>query len=228
MVVALAEAGADVVVTGRDLDALQETVEVVRALGGTSYPYALEITDPKATETVVAEAEREHGPLDVVFANAGISLFKPVADTTMQEFEGILRTNVLGTFNTVRAVGSRLRSRAGGKIVTVSSDLGIRGGENFAAYAASKAAVVNLTKSLAWEWAPSVTVNCLAPGAFATDINAHLLSQPGVTEGVSAATPLGRVGRPEEIGPAAVFLAGRGSDFMTGTVLNVDGGIIRA
>ncbi len=228
MAVSLAEAGADVVVTGRDVVALHETVAAVAVVGRTAHPYALEITDAAATEALVAAVELEHGPLDVVFANAGISLFKAAADTSMAEFDEVLRTNVLGTFNTVRAVGSRLRQRGSGKIVTVSSDLGLRGGENWIAYGASKAAVVNLTKSLAWEWAPSVTVNCLAPGAFATDINAHLLSQPGVSEGVSAATPLGRIGRAEEIGAAAVFLASSGSDFMTGAVLSVDGGIVRA
>jgi 2-deoxy-D-gluconate 3-dehydrogenase len=119
--------------------------------------------------------------------------------------------------------------RGRGKIVNVSSDIGIRGDALWAAYAATKGAVVSLSKSLAWEWAPAVTVNIIAPGPFDTPANAPAFNIPEVMEAVNARVPLGRVGDPEaDLGPLAVLLAGPGSDFMTGAVFRVDGGICRS
>jgi 2-deoxy-D-gluconate 3-dehydrogenase len=110
----------------------------------------------------------------------------------------------------------------------VTSDIGLRGSAGWVAYGASKAGIVSLTKTLAWEWAPKLTVNAIAPGAFATDINSDLLGNPNILKAVEAATPLGRVGKASEIGPLAVFLAGAGSDFMTGQIVSIDGGIQRS
>jgi len=228
MAVALAAAGAELLITGRDADGLRASVDAVAAVGGTAHPYALDVTDGVAVEQLAERVDAEWGAVDVLVANAGISLVKPSLETSTQEFDRVLTTNVLGTFVCATAFGRRMLRRNRGKIITVSSDLGFRGEPCWAAYAASKAAVINLTKTLAWEWAPSVTVNCLAPGAFATDMNAALLARPGVAEGLVAATPLHRIGRPEEIGRSAVFLAGPGSDFMTGSVLSIDGGIRRS
>jgi 2-deoxy-D-gluconate 3-dehydrogenase len=117
----------------------------------------------------------------------------------------------------------------GGKIVNLASDMGIRGEEGWAAYSATKGGVVALSKSLAWEWAPKVTVNIVAPGPFDTPSNAQAFSIPEVLEQVKGRVPVGMVGDPEaHLGPLAVLLAGPGSDFMTGAVFRVDGGICRS
>lgn len=224
MAVALARAGMDVVGTGRDMDAMRQTVSEIEAAGGRCEGFAVDVTDTAAVEDFAARTW-EAGPVDVVIANAGISLIKPAVETTDAEFMRVIEANVLGTFATLRSFGARMRERGAGKLVTVASDIGIRGSANWAAYSASKGAIIALTKTLAWEWAPSVTVNAIAPGAFATDINAHLLSVPEIMAAITAETPLGRVGRADEIGPLAVFLAGPGSDFMTGQIISIDGGI---
>ena len=119
--------------------------------------------------------------------------------------------------------------RGAGKIVNIASDMGIRGAPGWSAYSATKGGVVALSKSLAWEWAPAVTVNIVAPGPFDTPSNAPAFPIPAVIEEVNAQVPLGRVGDPRrDLGPLAVLLAGPGSDFMTGAIFRVDGGICRS
>lgn len=227
MAQATAGAGATVVVTGRDLTALEETVRLIRDRGGVVHAVPLDITAPDAEATIERIWDLTGG-VDTVFANAGISLVKPALETTPDEFSHVLDTNTTGTFRVARAFGARMIERGHGKIVTVASDIGIRGSAGWVAYAASKGAVIAMTKTLAWEWAPALTVNAIAPGAFATDINSHLLAVPEILSEIEATTPLGRVGRAEEIGPLAVFLAGAGSDFMTGQIISLDGGIQRS
>lgn len=229
---ALAAEGAHVVLTGRDVAALEETGAAIAAAGGTSEAHALEITDAEAVEAF-AEKVWTNAPIDVVFANAGISLTRPAVETTPADMARILDANVLGTYATLRAFGSRMLARGQGeqgqgKLIATSSDIGIRGSAGWVAYAASKGAVNAMVKTLAWEWAPALTVNAIAPGAFATDINSHLLGQPEIMAAIEAETPLARVGRAEEIGPLAVFMAGPGSDFMTGEIISLDGGIKKA
>ncbi len=224
MAVALAKAGMDVVVTGRDMDAMRQTLAEIEAAGGTAQGASLDVTDTAAIDAFAAQIWAT-GPVDVVIANAGISLLKPALETTDADFMRVIDANLLGTFATLRAFGGLMLKRGSGKLITVTSDIGIRGSANWAAYSASKGAVVALTKTLAWEWAPVLTVNAIAPGAFATDINAHLLSVPEIMSAIEAETPLRRVGQASEIGPLAVFLAGPGSDFMTGQIVSIDGGI---
>lgn len=227
MAVALAAAGATVHVTGRDQDALSATLERIAATGTPGIGHALDVTDHAAQETLAAQIWAE-GPVDAIIANAGISTVGPSREAEVSDVARIFDTNVLGTFSTLRAFGSRMLDHGQGKLITVSSDIGLRGSAGWLAYGASKAAVVNMTKTLAWEWAPTVTVNSIAPGAFATDINSHLLSVPAIMDDITQTTPLGRVGQSDEIGPLAVFLCGSGSDFMTGQVLSIDGGIQRS
>lgn len=227
MAVALAATGATVHVTGRDQEALGATLDEIAVVGGTGIGHALDVTDHAGQEALAAQIWSD-GPVDAVIANAGISSIGPSRDLDVSELARIFDTNVSGTFSTLRAFGPRMLDRGKGKLITVSSDIGLRGSAGWLAYGASKAAIVNMTKTLAWEWAPAVTVNSIAPGAFATDINSHLLSVPEIMAGITETTPLGRVGRTSEIGPLAVFLCGSGSDFMTGQVLSIDGGIQRS
>ena len=224
MACALAAAGARVAITGRDTAALEATMAMMPA-GARAACFALDMTDSPAIDAFVMDLWSAWGAIDVVIANAGTSLVKPALATTDADFSAILATNVIGTFAVLRAFGRLMVPRGSGKLITVSSDIGIRGSSHFLAYGASKAAIISMTKTLAWELAPAITVNSIAPGAFATDINKDLLADPAILEGLERDTPLGRVGRPEEIGPLAVFLAGPGSDFMTAQVVSLDGGI---
>lgn len=228
MAVAIAGAGAHVSITGRDQDAMKGTLDAIAAQGaGSATGYSLDITDHEAHARFVAEVWEE-GPVDAVIANAGISNTTPSTEITRDAFSRVLETNVLGTFDTLQLFGVRMLERGRGKLITIASDIGLRGSAGWVAYGASKAAVVNMTKTLAWEWAPTLTVNSIAPGAFATDINSHLLSIPEIMTIIQEATPLGRVGEADEIGPLAVFLCSEGSDFMTGQVVSIDGGIQRS
>ena len=225
---AMGDEGAVIVVTGRDSDRLADAHAEFTSRGIVSATRVLDVTDAQSTIQVAASVVEEFGHVDVLFANAGVSLVKSSLDTSAAEFTEILESNVVGTFNCAQAWGRHMLAANQGKIVTIASNMGIAGMPGWAAYAASKAAVINLTKSLAWEWAPNVTVNCLAPGAHRTEMNADLLSMPGVEAGIISVTPLARIGLPVELGAVAVFLAGPGSDFMTGETISVDGGIRRS
>jgi NAD(P)-dependent dehydrogenase (short-subunit alcohol dehydrogenase family) len=227
---ALAEAGADLVVTARDVGALAGVVDDVRAQGRTCLPLALELRDgPSAIEAFADRAWRETGGIDVVVNNAGLVLYRPALETTDTEWLDTLQTNLSAAFWSCRAFGRRMLERGHGKLVNVASDIGIRGEANWAAYAASKGGVVSLSKSLAWEWAPKVTVNVIAPGPFYSDANKPMFDVPEIRGMVEERVPLHRIGEPRaHLGPLAVLLAGAGSDFMTGAVFRVDGGICRS
>jgi len=220
MAAALAKAGAEVITTGR-------TDGGDAAIGRFE---RLEMGSGRAA--INAFAERlwaATGGIDALFNNAGAVVMKAALETDEAEWQELLDVNLSGLFWACQSFGRRMLERGRGKIVNVGSDIGIRGEANWAAYAATKGAVVSLSKSLAWEWAPAVTVNVIAPGPFDTPANAPAFDIPEVREMVNARVPLGRVGEPEaDLGPLAVLLAGRGSDFMTGAVFRVDGGICRS
>jgi 2-deoxy-D-gluconate 3-dehydrogenase len=230
MALAVAEAGADVVVTARRTDSLQPVTAEIRALGRTCAATAADTSKGSSgIEAMVEEVWSATGGVDVVINNAGLTLFKPCLETTDADWLSMIETNLSGLFFACRSFGRRLLERGRGKIINIASDIGIRGERNWAAYSASKGGVVALSKSLAWEWAPAVTVNIVAPGPFYTDANRPMFDQPEVREAVEALVPLRRIGEPEaHLGPLAVLLAGPGSDFMTGAVFRVDGGICRS
>lgn len=227
MALALAEAGADIVIWGRDSDALGRTSAEVQATGRACLAQAVDVTDSAQVNAAAEEAWAQAGGVDAAFNSAGVLLLQAAADTTDADWDGVIGANLTGVFHCCRAFGERMVAQGHGKIVNIASNFGLHGGANWSAYSASKAGVIGLSKSLAWEWAPAVTVNVIAPGAFYTDMNSHLLDVPEIMSAVEGNTPLGRVGDPPELGPLAVMLAGSGSDFMTGSVISVDGGVIK-
>ena len=227
MALALAAAGADIVIWGRDAEALGRTAGEIGDAGRKCLTQVVDVTDSAQVSRAAARAWDRTGGVDVAFNSAGVLLIRPAVETSDEEWDSTLAANLTGVFYCCRAFGERMLEQGHGKIINISSNFGLHGGADWAAYSASKGGLVMLSKSLAWEWAPAVTVNVIAPGAFYTDINRHLLDIPDVMSAVAANTPLGRVGDPPELGPLAVMLAGPGSDFMTGAVISIDGGVIK-
>jgi NAD(P)-dependent dehydrogenase (short-subunit alcohol dehydrogenase family) len=182
-------------------------------------------------DELVATAAATFGGIDVIFNNAGIAVFKGVIDTTDDEWRRVLGVNLDGVFHGIRAVVPYLRARGGGSIIVTSSVHGMATGSGIAAYAASKGAVLALTRAAALDLAPfNIRVNCILPGAIDTPLHWANLAAVGDPETeaakVRAAEPLGRQGRPEEIAQAALFLAGDESSFATGAPFIIDGGLL--
>lgn len=223
MAVALAQAGARVVVVDLDARALEEMVERHPTESASFQTAVLDITDEAAVAACAEKLCAEPGGVDAVFANAGIVLVRPSAELSNADLQRVLNINVLGTFATAREFGVRMMAQGRGKIIITASQAGTRGAAEWTAYCASKAAAISITQSLASEWGPAVTVNAIAPGAVRTNINAHVMTDEAAAA-LTAGTAAGRLAVPEDFGPLAVFLAGPGSDMMSGSVVAMDGG----
>lgn len=223
MAVALAQAGAHVVVADVDAAALEEMVGRHPHQRPSLQPEVLDISDEAAVGAFAGRLFAEGGGVDAVFANAGIVLVRPSAELRNRDLQRVFDINVLGTFATAREFGVRMLARGSGKIIVTASQAGTRGAAEWTAYCASKAAAISITQSLALEWGPAVTVNAIAPGAVRTNINAHVMSDEAAAA-LTAGTAAGRLAVPEDFGPLAVFLAGPGSDMMSGSVVAMDGG----
>ena len=169
--------------------------------------------------------ERELGPVEVLVNNAAISVVGVFQDCTDEEWEKIFGVNVKGVFNCCKCALSNMLNKQHGSIVNISSIWGVTGGSCECHYSAAKAAVIGYTKSMAKELGPSgIRVNCVAPGAVKTDMNAHLSKEDW--DGIIEETPVGRIGAPEDIAEAVAFLAGEKASYITGAVLNVNGGSV--
>jgi NAD(P)-dependent dehydrogenase (short-subunit alcohol dehydrogenase family) len=227
MAQALAEAGAQVFLTARKAEDAKAAAEAI-GHGATGLSFQAGVGEA-GHEDFAEAAWREAGGFDVVFNNAGSVDMAPALETGEDLWNSLVATNLSSIFWSCKSLGKRMLDAGGGKIVNIASDMGIRGEEGWAAYSATKGGVVALSKSLAWEWAPSVSVNIIAPGPFDTPSNAPAFGIPEVLDHVKGRVPLAMVGDPEaHLGPLAVLLAGSGSDFMTGAVFRVDGGICRS
>jgi NAD(P)-dependent dehydrogenase (short-subunit alcohol dehydrogenase family) len=222
---ALGEAGAAVAVTARTLEAAERAADELRASGITALPVALEVTDSVQVDRMVELVSDRLGPIDVLINNAGISIGRSALDTPDELWREVLATNLDGLWYCSKAVGARMVAQGGGSIVNIGSmsAMIVNRPRWQPAYLASKAAVHQLTKALAAEWAPyGIRVNALAPGYILTE--ASPVDQPEYREWCVEPAAMKRYGLPEELGPAVVFLAGPASSFMTGSVVVVDGG----
>lgn len=223
---ALAAAGATVVVAGRTRASLAEVAATIRAMGGEASAVVADVTDEASVEALVAQVVAEHGRLDVLVNSAGVIVRKPTVETTVAEWRSVVDVSLTGTFLCCRAAARHMLPARSGKIINLGSTAGARGRAGMAAYCASKAGVMNLTRALAVEWAPEgVHVNAICPGQFETDMGAPVLATLALREVALARVPLRRIGRPEEIGPLAVFLASGDSDMVTGETIFIDGGV---
>lgn len=226
--VALALAGADVVVTelpGREEDA-EETADQVRAAGRRAMVAPLDVTEQASIHVLVDRVLDEWGRIDILVNNAGMNIRQSAVDVTEDAWNQIIDTNLKGVFFCSQAVGRHMVARGGGgKIINVSSQLGVVGQGQRVAYCASKAGVVNVTRVLALEWAPyQINVNAIAPTYVRTPLVDTLLADEAVRADIVRRIPLGRVAEPEEIAGVVVFLASPAADFITGHTLLVDGG----
>jgi 3-oxoacyl-[acyl-carrier protein] reductase len=224
--VMLAQAGADVAITCRNrVDEAEETAAAVRAAGRRSLVLTGDLREAGIAERLVHAAENELGRLDILVANAGVWPADPVPLASMRDerWRETLGVNLDGVFFSVRAALPLLRS--GGTVVIVSSTAAQRGEAGHADYAASKGALIALTKSLAVECAPGLTVNCVAPGWIDTAMSAEALADGG-RERINATIPLGRVASAADVAGPIVFLCSPLARHITGEILNVNGGSV--
>jgi 3-oxoacyl-[acyl-carrier protein] reductase len=224
---ALARAGARVCVNYRvESPSAEFAVEEIENAGGEAFALAADVSRREDAEMLVDEAVHRFGGLDILVNNAGIWKGSPVDEMTDAEWDETMAINMTGTFFCTRAAVPFMKNARWGRIINVSSTAGQRGEAFHSHYAASKGAMISFTKSLAVELAPhGITVNCVAPGWVATDMSQESLLGPE-RDAILATIPLGRVARPEEIAGAVAFLASDLASFVTGEILNVNGGAV--
>ena len=222
----LAQAGADVAIAGRNASKNSAALAALKAPGGRAIALVADVNDGDQVRRMVADAVKAFGGLDILVANAGINIRKPPQDYSMAEWHQIMDTNLSSVFACCQAAYPEMQRRGGGKIVTIGSMTSIFGFDVGPVYAATKGAVVQLTKSLAAAWAKdNIQVNSILPGFIDTDLTRNLRRNfPEAHDRVVARTPARRWGDPADLAGTAVFFCSRASDFVTGTALPVDGG----
>ncbi|MCW4355206.1 SDR family oxidoreductase [Hoyosella sp. YIM 151337] len=226
LAIGLAAFGATVACVARDQAALDDTVAAIVANGGAAAAYAADLGDADTVAALVDRIAGDLGGIDVLVNNAGVDHDSPIEETSLETWERIIDVNNRSVFLLLQAASPHLRASGGhGKVINVASVLGTVAMRDNTAYVMSKHAIVGLTKSVALEWGrQGVQVNALCPGFLVTDMTIHSVSDEASSKWITSRTPMGRWGQPSDFVGAAVFLASRASDFMTGQTLYVDGG----
>ena len=223
----LAEAGADVVPTSRRRDLVEQAASEVRMLGRRSLVCASDVLDRTSLEQVLAEIIEAFGKIDILVNCAGRTKRAPTLDFPEEDWDAILETNLSGTLRAAQVFGRHMLQHGYGRIIHIASIASFVALYEVAAYAASKAAVASLTKSLALEWGPrGVCVNAIAPGVFPTDLKRGLLEGTARGNEFLARIPMKRFGNVNELCGAAIFLASEAASYVNGEVLVVDGGFL--
>ncbi|TGK28021.1 SDR family oxidoreductase [Leptospira gomenensis] len=200
--------------------------ESIKKFEGTGIKgYAADIRQPDVMTSIIENIVKEHGRLDVLVNNAGIASNKPAAFLKEDEIESIIQTNFTGVFRTCASY-YKIHKKKGGNIINIASILGMRGTKFASVYSGTKGAIINMTRALAVEWMGSgYRVNAICPGFIDTDMTDMIKEKPEVMEHMLKAIPMGRLGKPEDLVGAAIFLASEASSYVTGQTIVVDGGI---
>ncbi|NLE46718.1 MAG: glucose 1-dehydrogenase [Chloroflexi bacterium] len=224
---AFAEAGANVVVAEKNPETGPTTVREIVARGRRSIFVETDVCRKASIQAMVERTLDEFGRIDFLMNNAGITIWGPAEDVSEDDWRQVIDVNLNGLFFCAQAVGKHMIERRCGRIINIASMSGliVNRPQAQASYNTTKAAVINLTKSLAAEWAPhNIRVNAIAPGYMSTPMAQPFFDDPAMGGIWMDGIPMKRPGQPEELGPAAVFLASEASSYMTGTVLVIDGG----
>lgn len=219
---ALAQAGAQVAVHGNR----RAATDTAEAIGGSSAAFQADLGDTAGAEKLFSEVKQRFGQVDILVNNAGTIHRDPAEEFKLDDWQRVVQVNLTSVFQLSQFVGRDLLARkAGGKIINIASLLSFQGGIRVPAYAASKGGVAQLTKALANEWAAhNIQVNAIAPGYFATTNTEALQADPVRNRQILERIPAGRWGTPQDLSGAALFLASPASDYVTGTIVTVDGG----
>jgi 3-oxoacyl-[acyl-carrier protein] reductase len=210
-----------------DRRAADEVVARIEATGSRAAAFASGFASFDAADVLVGKVEQTLGPLDIVVLNHGVWKRAPIDEMTEADYTDMMDANLRGVFGVASACARRMKRRGAGRMIFVSSTAGQRGEAEHAHYAATKGAVISMTKSLAAELAPhGILVNCVAPGWVATDMTRATLQDPDQRRKIMDAIPLRRVATPEEIAGPVAFLASELATFVTGEILNVNGGAV--
>jgi 2-deoxy-D-gluconate 3-dehydrogenase len=223
---AMAEAGARVMVAGRNTKKNAAAVEQIQSLGAEADSIEVDITDPEACRRMIQETVKRFNSLNILVNNAGTAVRKQPQDISLEEFRLVMETNLTSAFVTSQAAYPEMLKVGGGKIINIGSMMSLFGAAFSSPYASSKGGIVQLTKSLACAWAKdNIQCNAVLPGWIDTELTQQARQQvPGLHERVLSRSPTGRWGVPDDHAGTAVFLASRASDFVTGASIPVDGG----
>jgi 2-dehydro-3-deoxy-D-gluconate 5-dehydrogenase len=223
----LAEAGADILVADLDGKSAEQTSQEIKRMGRKSVFMEIDVGNLDAVTKMMEKAPDELGGLDILVNNAGINIHKKALDVTVEDFEKMVRVNSKGVFFCCQTAARLMIPQKRGKIINIASSVAflVRKGIPNSVYAMTKAGTVMLTKAFAEEWsAYNINVNAVAPGYFPTPFVADRLKDPEVYKTIVDFTPLGRIGAPEDIMGAVIFLASEASNFITGQTICLDGG----
>lgn len=222
----LAEHGAAIILNGRDEAKLATARQQLESDGFTVHAVAFDATDHASVTAGIARIEAEIGPIDILINNAGMQHRSPLEDFPADKWQQLLTTNISSVFYVGQAVARHMIARGEGKIINIASVQSELARPGIAPYTATKGAVKNLTKGMSTDWAKhGLQVNAIAPGYFKTPLNQALVENPEFSAWLEKRTPAARWGNVDELVGAAVFLAGKGSSFVNGHTLYVDGGI---
>jgi gluconate 5-dehydrogenase len=226
---ALAEAGADLILVGRERENLEQARKELSATGVRIESLQGDISTPTAAREMCAAALEKYSPIHILINNVGGRRINvPVEDQTLEEWQGILDLNLTSAFLCTKVIGGAMLPRKSGRVINIASICGMIATKNIhgRSYETSKAALIGFTRAVAADWAPhGVTVNAIAPGGFMTDSNRRWFRErPALQAEIEALIPMGRLGEPAELGPLAVYLASDASSYMTGATLVIDGG----
>ncbi|MEM1586516.1 MAG: glucose 1-dehydrogenase [Candidatus Bathyarchaeia archaeon] len=223
----LADFGADVVVVARDISKLERVKREIEQLGRRALAISCDVTNPDDVKKMVKEVVDTFGHIDILVTYAGINVPKPAEEYPFEDWKKVMDTNVTGVFLTCQEIGKVMIKQRRGKIINISSVRGAFGmPRNYVAYCTSKAAVIMLTRQLACEWAPfNIQVNCIAPTVVATPLTAHIMRDPELSKMMLSRIRMGRWAFPDDLIGAIIYFASDASNFVTGQVLFIDGGV---